>query len=58
MKTYTSMHMPKFKWLGMKIKPKPIDMHLFKTVITETNFGELNMLDDIGWLKFKVKIRR
>lgn len=51
------MHTPKYKWLGMKIKTKPLDIHLSKTVMTETDFGELNMLDIIGWLKGQVKIR-
>lgn len=46
-----------YKWLRMKRKTKTVDIHLFKTVMTETDFGKLNMLDDIGWLKGQMKIK-
>lgn len=49
--------MAKYKWLGMKRKTKTVGIHLFKTVMPEADFGELNMLDDTGWIKGQMKIK-
>lgn len=35
-----------------------VDIHLFKTLMPETDFEGLDMEDDIAWLKYQMKIKR